>query len=332
MKYTQALVIGGGAFGTSIADVLSRNFDQVLVHVRSPELYQDIQQGENTRYLPGHKLASSIQATLDWKGVENVEFVVLGLPTKALAGFIKEHHKVLTKLLNLKIPCVCLAKGLEGDSLLDDLLAKLLPEHQSQLCFLSGPSFAQEIAEQQITLVSLAGTSEEVLKQAAAMLRTNYFKAIPTLDVKGVLLGGALKNMLAIAAGILEGLGYNHNTRAALLTQGIEEMLKLGKVFGAQPETFYGLSGMGDLILTTTGGLSRNYSFGIELASGKKAEDILKSSRGVVEGYRTTQSVHHLIKKHNLDCWILSGLYEVLYEDKDPKIVLSKLLKLVPKK
>jgi glycerol-3-phosphate dehydrogenase (NAD(P)+) len=159
------------------------------------------------------------------------------------------------------------------------------------------------------------------------MVNTPYFKALASYDVKGVLLGGALKNILAIAGGVIEGLGYNHNTRAAMITRGIAEMLRFGTVYNARPETFYGLSGMGDLILTTTGDLSRNKTFGLELAKGRKAEDIIRSQRTVVEGYKTAKAVHFISERYNIRAQIFNGVYEVLYENHPPKEVITRIMR-----
>jgi glycerol-3-phosphate dehydrogenase (NAD(P)+) len=197
--------------------------------------------------------------------------------------------------------------------------------------YLSGPSFAKEIIDKQITLVSLGGENRDRLLEACEMLGADFFKAVPTTDVKGVLLGGSLKNVIAIAGGIMEGLGYNHNTRAALITRGIVEMLRFGSVFGARPETFYGPSGMGDLILTTTGELSRNKAFGIEIAKGHKPSEIISRTKSVVEGYKTAKAAHLLAQKVNIRARIFSGLYEVLYEDADPREVVQNLMMLPPK-
>jgi len=174
--------------------------------------------------------------------------------------------------------------------------------------------------------VTLAGRSKKVLETVAQHLNTDYFKVLPSYDIKGVLLGGALKNILAISGGIVEGLGYNHNTRAALITRGIAEMLRFGKVFNARPETFYGMSGMGDLILTTTGDLSRNKSFGLEIAKGRKAAEIMKDARFVVEGYKTTEAAHLLSLKYDIKAQIFSGTYEVLYQNKDPRDIIKNLM------
>jgi glycerol-3-phosphate dehydrogenase (NAD(P)+) len=338
MKFKTALVLAGGAFGTSIAFVLAQNFERVIVKVRSREVYDEINCGQNQTYLPGQELPSSIKAALSWSEVDNltlgeVELIVSGLPMSAIEDFCLEHRHVLKAYLEKGVPLVSLAKGIDHETLKlpDEMFKSHFDEYRSQLMYLSGPSFAKEILDKQITMVSIAGEDRHNLLLACDMLGTDFFKAQPTTDVKGVLLGGSLKNVIAIAGGIMEGLGYNHNTRAALITRGIVEMLRFGMVFGARPETFYGPSGMGDLILTTTGELSRNKAFGMEIAKGRNAEDIIKSSKSVVEGYKTTKAAHHLALQKHIRARIFSGLYEVLYNGADPKEVIQGLMMLPPK-
>lgn len=338
MKYKTALVLAGGAFGTSLAFVLTKNFDKVIIKVRSKEIYDEINRGENTTYLPGQKLPATLRAALSWDEVHSqtsgeVELIVSGLPMSAIDQFCGEHCKVLKSFLDKGIPLVSLAKGIDHQSLNlpDEMYLKHFDQYRSQLMYLSGPSFAKEILDKQITIVTLAGEDREKLRLACDMLGTDFFKAMPTTDVKGVLLGGALKNVIAIAGGIMEGLGYNHNTRAALITRGIVEMLRFGKVLGARPETFYGPSGMGDLILTTTGELSRNKSFGIELAKGRSAEEIIRSSKSVVEGYKTAMAAHLLAQREDIKTRIFDGIYHVLYKGADPKEVIQGLMALPPK-
>jgi len=335
MKFNKALVLGGGAFSTSMAFVLAENFKEVVIKVRSDENKEQINAGENRIYLPGLTLSKNISAIVDWSELQSddIDLIISGLPMSAIDDFFKSNQKVIEKILKTGVPLINLAKGIDAQNLKlpDELFLSHFNDFKSQLMYLSGPSFAKEIIEKQITLVSLAGENKELLLKACEMLATDYFKAIPTKDVKGVLLGGALKNVIAIAGGIMEGLGYNHNTRAALITRGIVEMLRFGQVFGAKPETFYGPSGMGDLILTTTGELSRNKSFGIELAKGRTAEEILKSSKSVVEGYKTTEAAYLLAKRMGIRARIFSGLYEVLYEGAETRDVIQQLMKLPPK-
>lgn len=338
MKFKTALVLAGGAFGTAIGFVLTQNFDKVIVMVRSREIYDEINRGENSTYLPGQKLPSTIVAAMSWDEVEKltvgeVEMIVSGLPMAAIEDFCAKNEKQLCSYLDKGVPLVSLAKGIDHETLKmpDELFKTHFGIYRKQLMYLSGPSFAKEIIDKQITLVSLAGEDRDKLLLACDMLGADFFKAVPTTDVKGVLLGGSLKNVIAIAGGIMEGLGYNHNTRAALITRGIVEMLRFGKEFGARPETFYGPSGMGDLILTTTGELSRNKSFGIEIAKGRSPEEIIAHTKSVVEGYKTTKAAHLLAEKLNIRARIFSGLYEVLYHGADPKLVVQGLMSLPPK-
>ena len=338
MKYKTALVLAGGAFGTSIGFVLTQNFHKVIIKVRSQEIYDEINRGENTTYLPGQKLPASLKAALTWDEVEQIkqgeiELIISGLPMAAIDNFCQTNHEELKKLLDTGIPLVSLAKGIDHETLKlpDEIFRTHFEDYRKQLMYLSGPSFAKEILDKQITIVSIAGEDKVNLLNACDMLGTDFFKALPTTDVKGVLLGGSLKNVIAIAGGIMEGLGYNHNTRAALITRGIVEMLRFGSFFGARPETFYGPSGMGDLILTTTGELSRNKSFGIEIAKGRKPEDIIRASKSVVEGYKTAKAAHFLAENKHINARIFTGLYKVLYEGHDPKEVIQALMMLPPK-
>ncbi|MFG1491975.1 NAD(P)H-dependent glycerol-3-phosphate dehydrogenase [Halobacteriovorax sp. GFR7] len=333
-KYKTALVVGAGAFGTSIASILAHKFENVILKVRSEDIYKDINDDRiNSVYLPGIKLDANIKAILDWseldsKEEDSLELIVSGLPTHGIRTFFSENLVRFNSYLGKGIPLISLSKGIDPDTLelSDDLLNDFFPQYRDNITFLSGPSFAKEIMEKQITLVTIAGRSKSVLMDVAAKLETPYFKALPNYDIKGVLLGGALKNVLAIAGGIVEGLGYNHNTRAAMITRGIVEMLRFGKVFNARPETFYGLSGMGDLILTTTGGLSRNKTFGLEIAKGRKPLDIINSQRTVVEGYKTTKAAFLLAQKYDIRARIFTGLYDVLYNDANVEEVLKKLM------
>lgn len=335
-QYQTALVIGGGAFGTSVANLLSESFDNVIIMARSEDVIEGINSGENSIYLPGKNLNKNISAIKSFEDLttnDSIQLIVSGLPTAAIRPFFSTYQDSVKSLLEKKVPVVCLSKGIDPDTLElpDDLYFEIFPRHKDLFTFLSGPSFASEIMDKQITLASLAGRSRPVLVQVADMLSCAYFKVFLAYDIKGVLLGGALKNILAIAGGIIEGLGYNHNTRAAMITRGIAEMLRYGKVFNARPETFYGLSGMGDLILTTTGDLSRNKTFGMELAKGRKAKEIIESQRSVVEGYKTALAAHRLSEKYEIRARIFNGIYEVLYEDKVPRAIIENLMMLPAK-
>ena len=335
-KFKSALVIGAGAFGTSIASVVAQNFEKVVLKVRSQDIYDSLKNKKNEIYLPGHSLSNNIEGAMSWEEVESyidlkdIDLIISGLPAAALAPYFSENKEKVISILDRNVPLISLAKGIDPATLdlPDDIFFDLFPKYKDSFYFLSGPSFAKEIMEEQITLVSMAGRSRKHLETIQDMLATPYFKVFPTYDIKGVLLGGALKNVLAIAGGVIEGLGYTHNTRAAMITRGIAEMLRFGKVFNARPETFYGLSGMGDLILTTTGGLSRNKQFGLELAKGREAEEIIESTRSVVEGYKTTKAVHFLCEKYDIRANIFEAVYSVLYEGQKADEVIQKLMRI----
>ncbi len=337
MKFDTALVVGAGAFGTCMASVLANNFKKVILKVRSEDVYLSIKnKKENAVYLPGIKLSPNIDVALSWEELDEklsnhkLEMIISGLPTVGIHYFFNENYLRFKQYLDQDIPIVTLSKGIDPDTLelSDDLFFDLFSKYRELFCFLSGPSFAKEVMQEQITLATCAGRSKKNLVRVAKMFETSYFKLLLSYDVKGVLLGGALKNILAIAGGIIEGLGYNHNTRAAMITRGIAEMLNFGKVFNARPETFYGLSGMGDLILTTTGDLSRNKQFGFEIAKGERSPDeIISSQRTVVEGYKTTKAIHLLSKKYDVTANIFNGVYSVLYEEKKAEDVIKNMMK-----
>ena len=337
MSYDTAVVIGAGAFGTSMASVMAYNFKRVVLKVRSRDVYEALLQGQNSVYLPGIPLSPVIVPALTWAEVKDkvqgrIELLVSGLPTQAISQYCHEYYRELIFFLKQKIPLVSLAKGIDSETLElpDDLFFQRFKDFQDQFCFLSGPSFAKEILDKQITLVTLAGRSRSVLNKTASMLSTDFFKIFKSYDVKGVLLGGALKNVVAIAGGMAEGLGFNYNTRAALITLAIREMLRFGLVYNARSETFYGLSGMGDLILTTTGGTSRNKQFGIELAKGRLPKEIIASQRSVVEGYKTARSVYHLSQRYSIDCLLFQVIYRSLYKGLSAQNAIKILIKNKP--
>ena len=333
--YKTALVVGAGSFGTSIGNVLSDNFERVVFKVRSEDVYSAMKKGENSIYLPGLALAKNLVPALSWEEVDelignDLQLIVSGLPTAITSDYFRQYRERFEKYFSAGVPLVSLSKGIAPDTLelSDDIFYDLWPKHRELFTFLSGPSFAGEIMRKQITLVTLAGKSRHCIELVSKMFETNYFKALGSYDVKGVLLGGALKNVIAIAGGIIEGLGYNDNTRAVMITRGIAEMLKFGRVYNARPETFYGLSGMGDLILTTTGGLSRNKRFGLELAKGRAPEEIIASQRLVVEGHKTTLAANQVAERYAVRTHLFRGVYKVLYGGESARDVIASLMRI----
>ena len=229
---------------------------------------------------------------------------------------------------------VSASKGIELNSLLcmDQVLDGVLPRsHMQQFCALSGPSFAREVADASPTAVVVAGRTEEAAERAQDIFQTPYFRVYTNTDVIGVELSGALKNVMALAAGMTVGLGYGHNTMAAVITRGLAEMKRLGVAMGAESATFSGLAGMGDLVLTCTGSLSRNRTVGYRLGQGEPLDEILADMTAVVEGVKTAAAVHKLAARHGVEMPIVEQVYRIVMEDKRPADALKELMLRDPK-
>ncbi|MDF1563263.1 MAG: NAD(P)H-dependent glycerol-3-phosphate dehydrogenase [Deltaproteobacteria bacterium] len=325
-------VLGGGSWGTALADVLARQGNEVSLWLRDTAVAQDINgKHENTRYLKGHVLPDTLTATTYLpSSLKDAEAVVVVIPTPSIREVLREHaHSIPTQ-----VPIIAASKGIENGTLMTvaQILEDVLPEvYEPYLAFLSGPSFAKEVCAQQPTAVTIAASWHKVAERSQALFTAPYFRTYTSTDVLGVEVGGALKNVMAIGAGIADGLGFGHNTRAALITRGLAEISRVGTVMGANPLTFMGLAGMGDLVLTCTGGLSRNRTVGVELGKGKKLEQILEELGMVAEGVKTTASAHDLGKKLGVEMPITEAVYQVLYEGKSPKQAVVELMSRAPK-
>ena len=324
---TKVCVLGSGAFGTSLAKVLADQGNPTKLWARRPEIAEAINRDRvNARYLPEAKLPESLTATSDLgeaiRGAELVLFVVPSHATRAVAEQAREHLGDDT--------IICSAtKGIENETLMlmSEVMSDVLgAEADKRLCYLSGPSFAKELAAGVPTAVTVAGGDEEVAKRVQREFATANLRMYFTHDVVGVEVGGALKNVVAIAAGAIDGLGFGLNTRAMLMTRGLAEIGRVAVAKGADPITLAGLAGMGDLVLTCTGSLSRNRTVGFELGKGRKLPEILESLGQVAEGVKTTKSAHHLGKKLGVEMPITDQVYKVLYEDKPAKQALVDLM------
>jgi glycerol-3-phosphate dehydrogenase (NAD(P)+) len=310
-------VIGGGAWGTALAKVLSDKGDTVALWCRRDELAQEINRDRmNLRYLPGGALATTLEATSDLRAAladsAMVVFVAPSHATRAVAQMVAPH-------LPTGIPIVSATKGIENGSLefIDEILVNELPNFaHNQLAFLSGPSFAKELAAGLPTGVVIAAKNEQVRHTVMRAFHTPSLRTYASDDVIGVECGGALKNVIAIAAGAADGLGFGANTRAMLITRGLAEIARISLARGGQALTLAGLAGMGDLVLTCTGELSRNRTVGIELGRGRKLQEILAGLGHVAEGVKTAKSAHELALKLGVEMPIVHETYRVLYEDK----------------
>jgi len=320
-------VIGAGGWGSALANLLAEKGIPVSLWVYEEDLAKTIAQTrENTLYLPGIQLSHRVHAENHLANVVRATRVlVMAVPSHV-------YRQVAVRAIPLlpdRVIIVSATKGIENESLktMGEIWREITPERLTwDYAALSGPSFAREVARHVPTAVTVAATSKEVAVEVQRLFATPFFRVYSSTDVIGVELGGALKNIIALAAGIIDGLGLGHNTRAALITRGLAEMSRLGTTLGAQPLTFLGLSGVGDLVLTCTGELSRNRTVGFQLGQGKKLEEILGEMRMVAEGVKTTRSVYHLARKQRVELPICEEMYRILYEKRSPRDAVASLM------
>jgi glycerol-3-phosphate dehydrogenase (NAD(P)+) len=320
-------VIGGGAWGTALAMLLSDKGHEVTLWMYEKDLAEETARTrENRVYLPGFTLSPSISITPSLEtAVRGKLYILSVVPSHTVRAVTGQYASFLGKDAII----ISASKGIEIDTLmpLSEIFKDVLPKaFHNRLCFLSGPSFAKEVARRMPTAISLASSRPLLAKKAQEVLSNDYFRVYTNDDIIGVELAGALKNVVAIAAGVLEGMGFGYNTTAALLTRGLAEMTRLGVAMGGKPATFAGLAGMGDLVLTCTGGLSRNRTLGIRLGKGEKLEAIMKDAKTVAEGVKTAKAARELSRKYKINMPIVDEIYQLLYEGKDPKLALKDLM------
>ena len=312
-------VIGAGGWGTTLAILLQNNGHQVTMWEFVKSYSKKLKKTrENKIYLPGVIIPNEIEITheLD-EAVKNQHMIVIAVPTQFIRSVLKQIRKYK---FNDTI-FVSVSKGIEKDTLMtvDKIIRDEVPSiNKDFIGALSGPSHAEEVSRKIPTAVVAAANDEEVAKQIQAAFMTSYFRVYSSTDLIGVELGGSLKNVMAIGAGIIDGAKFGDNTKAAIMTRGIAEISRLGVALGAQPETFAGLSGMGDLIVTCMSRHSRNRYVGEQIGMGKKLKDVLKSMDMVAEGVETSRSVYQLSTKLKIEVPISTAVYKILFEDKDP--------------
>lgn len=320
-------VIGAGAWGTTLARLLSEKGMRAQLWAREREVVEAIQRKqENTLFLPGVALSPSVLPTGSLgEAVRGSDWLIFAVPSHAARTVLRE----LGPLLPGPLPVVSATKGIEEDTLhlMSQVMEETLPSGTLRsLAVLSGPSFAVEVCRGQPTAVLLAGKDPELVRRLQASLMTPLFRVYAGTDPIGAQLGGALKNVMALAAGVVDGLGLGHSARAALITRGLAEMIRLGTAIGANARTFYGLSGLGDLVLTCTGSLSRNYTVGVRLGRGDRLEEILRETLGVAEGVRTSRAALGLAGRHGVDMPIVREVCAVLFDRKPPRQAASDLM------
>ncbi|MEN6437954.1 MAG: NAD(P)H-dependent glycerol-3-phosphate dehydrogenase [Syntrophobacter sp.] len=320
-------VIGAGSWGTTIAHLLAEKGLDVKLWVFEEDLCEIIRKtGENSYYLPGFKLNANVSIHNDLAHiVANSRLLVMVVPSHVYRGVVKQ----MLPHIREDAVIVSATKGIENDTLLtmSGIWNEVLPrDGKVPVLCLSGPSFAKEVMQKVPTAVTLAGEDIGITRVVQRVISTNMFRVYTSLDKIGVELAGASKNVIAVAAGVSDGLAFGYNTRAALITRGLAETSRLGVKMGAHPLTFSGLAGVGDLLLTCTGDLSRNRTVGFQLGQGKKLKEILSGMRMVAEGVITAKSIHALAKRMEVDMPICEQVYRVLYEDKDPLAVVKDLM------
>jgi len=308
-------IIGAGAWGTAIAIHLARQEHQILLWVYEQELFDILKKTrENTYYLPSFVLQKRINFTQSFEEIASFsDDIVVAVPSFALRKTLERASLSLAKKHIL-----VLTKGFEENTLMrmSDVVAEIT-RNEDFIAALSGPSFAREVARGMFTSVVIASNKGDVAKYFQNIAHGQNFRVYTSEDIVGLEVGGAMKNVMAIGAGIIEGLNLGTNTLAAFVTRSLAEIKRLGKSMGARETTFMGLSGIGDLILTCYGGLSRNRAFGVELSKGRKAEDIIGSQKQVVEGYYTINASYALSKKLEVDMPITEELFKIVFERKD---------------
>ncbi|MDP3148406.1 MAG: NAD(P)H-dependent glycerol-3-phosphate dehydrogenase [Ignavibacteria bacterium] len=320
-------VLGAGAWGTTLAILLHYNGHKVTLWEYKKEIAEEINKNrENKTFLPGTPIPEDLKISYRLQeSITDKELIVLAVPSQFLRGVMQQI--AYTDIKNTIF--VNVAKGIENKTLMtmSNMLKDVFPNiKEEQLGILSGPSHAEEVCKRIPTAVVSASTVNETAKTIQVAFMNSYFRVYSSTDLLGVELGGAFKNVMAIGAGIIDGAKFGDNTKAAIMTRGIAEISRMGIAMGAKPETFSGLSGIGDLIVTCMSQHSRNRYVGEKLGSGLKLNEILESMYAVAEGVETSRSASQLAKKVGVDAPITNEVYKILFEDKDPIKATSDLM------
>ncbi|MCK6145536.1 NAD(P)H-dependent glycerol-3-phosphate dehydrogenase [Enterococcus hirae] len=326
MKYRVA-VLGAGSWGAALAQVLAENGHDVrLWGHRQSQIDEINQQHTNQKYLPDYHLSTSIRGFSELKqAVQDIDALLFVIPTRAIRSVAQE---VVTKL-NTKPVIIHASKGLEQEThkRISEILLEEIPSDKRQsIAVLSGPSHAEEVANHDITTITAASTDQKTASFVQKLFMNHYFRIYTNPDVIGVEMGAALKNIIALGAGAIHGLGFGDNAKAAIMTRGLAEISRLGVAMGANPLTFIGLSGVGDLIVTCTSIHSRNWRAGNLLGKGHELSEVLENMGMVVEGVHTTKAAKELAQQVGVDMPITQTIYEVLYENKNVQIAAREIM------
>lgn len=320
-------VIGAGSWGTALAIVLADNDYTVRLWGHKEAQIKEINESHtNEKYLPGVTLPANIIGYSSLaESIDGIETMILAVPTKAIREVLADIQEILTK----PITVVHVSKGIEPETFkrVSEVIKEAMPSHLlKNVVVLSGPSHAEEVSRRQPTTVTVACENMQAAEEIQDMFINGNLRVYTNPDVVGVEIGGALKNIIALAAGITDGLGYGDNAKAALITRGLAEIARLGVAMGANPLTFAGLTGIGDLIVTCTSVHSRNWRAGNLLGKGHSLDEVLENMGMVVEGVRTTKAAYQLAKKMEVNMPITNALYDVLFNNKNPKEAVDSLM------
>lgn len=323
-------VLGAGSWGSVLANLLVGNNEEVMLWSRDSEQVVTMNRWHiNPQYMKDFKYSPDLKATDDMEeAVRDAEYILMVIPTKGLREVAGNLNKILVKL-DQKPLLIHATKGLEQETYKrpSQMLAEEIDEdHRQDIVVLSGPSHAEDVAIQDMTAVTAACANLAAAERVQKLFSNNFFRVYTNDDVIGAEFGGALKNIIAIGAGALQGLGYKDNARAALITRGLAEIRRLGVAFGANPFTFIGLSGVGDLVVTATSKNSRNWRAGYQLGQGRQLEDVISNMGMVIEGIYTAKAAYELAQKHNVKMPITEALYRVLYEGEDIETAITNLM------
>ena len=326
-KISKVGVIGAGSWGTALSNLLAGEGVDVHLWVREDSVYRQIKNERvNTVFLPDVKLDPRLKPVkLFEEALFEKELVLMVVPSHVFRDVLKNLKPYLREGMSF----ITATKGIENDSLMimSQVAEDTLPKaYLKNFASLDGPSFAKEVSRKFPTAVTIACSDPDHAERLQQLFNMDYFRVYASQDVIGVQLGGALKNVIAIAAGAADGLEFGHNARAALITRGLAEITRLGVAMGANPLTFAGLAGMGDLVLTCTGDLSRNRTVGFKIGKGMNIEEITARMNMVAEGIKTTRSTYALSRKLGVDMPITTQVYQVLYEGKNPKEAVKELM------
>ncbi len=319
-------VLGGGSWGTALASLLADNGYEINIYDISEAKVREINQERENSFLPGYKLSDEITATTDLKqAIQDAKVVIIVVPSHV----VRDVAKQLKGLLSEDVIIVSAAKGIEAETfyrMSEVLKDELSNDLADNIVALSGPTHAEEVISKDPTTIVAANENKEIAQKVQDIFMADYFRVYTNPDIIGVELGGAIKNIIAVASGISAGLGYGDNAMAALITRGIAEIKRLGVALGAESMTFAGLTGLGDLIVTCASEHSRNRRVGYKIGSGKTLDEALDEMKMVAEGVKAAKIAHILANKHDIEMPLTEQVYQILFEDKNPQEAVSDLM------